>query len=134
MSLKFRPITADKQKQALKALRNRRNKKVEKIDNQSSPAGSSMYYYCHLCPELAEVRSEGDFSRVKHYCDECQKLVDAGWSEKEQRFIKYKIVRCTNCKGKGSISERRLSFGRSYTKTRGCSICDGEGKLKIKDE
>jgi NAD-dependent SIR2 family protein deacetylase len=63
---------------ALKALYERRKKsKLEiKIDNSSLPAGSPMYFYCHMCGQLAEVLPEDFTSKPKKHCDECQKLLN----------------------------------------------------------
>lgn len=126
-------MTAVEQEKALAALARRKQMKVIQIDNSSPSAGAPMYYYCRLCPFESDVRSEGDFSRVTHYCTECQKLIAAGWSAEKNRFIAFRTEQCYTCGGSGKISQLRRSFGRTYMHERGCSDCRGEGTIKIEE-
>ena len=81
--------TKQEKAKALKALAERkaRGAKTKQIDNSALHAGSPMYYYCRLCRLLAAKLHEEHTEPVPPHCTECQKLVDAGWSEKEQAFI-----------------------------------------------
>jgi hypothetical protein len=49
------------------------------IDNASLPAGSPMYYYCHVCDALVAVKKE-DWYRdpPPKLCSECFELKQAG--------------------------------------------------------
>jgi hypothetical protein len=75
------PLTELGHDKALKALRDRRAHKPERIDNASLYAGSPMYFYCVSCGHLADVLPEGYLSRPKQLCDECAALKEMGWLE-----------------------------------------------------
>lgn len=59
---------------ALKRLAKRLKNPPEKIDNARLYAGSSMYFYCHLCGHLADTLPESYVTPPKKYCDECADL------------------------------------------------------------
>lgn len=125
----FEPMDEKQQGEALDALADRRAKAPKKINNADLPAGSSMFYYCNLCGAQHYRRSESDFSPVPKFCPPCQQMINAGWTESEQKFATHTVTTCTVCGGSGQQSERRRSFGRSYTKTWGCSNCGCSGKI-----
>jgi hypothetical protein len=65
---------------ALAALADRRANAPQRIDNASLPAGSPMYYYCHVCGHLtAELPENWYDTPPPELCDPCQELVDRGW-------------------------------------------------------
>jgi hypothetical protein len=128
----FKPLSKTKQQEALAALAQRLANKPKRINNESLKAGSAMYYYCRMCGAQHHERAESDCSPVPKLCAPCQKLANAGWDEKEKRFITYKVETCSRCDGSGQQSERRSSFGRSYTKTWGCDKCDCTGRIVTK--
>ena len=68
--------------EALAALAKRRFLNQPKvIDNASLPAGSPMYYYCHVCDALVAVRAEDwylDRDVPPKLCSECVELKEAG--------------------------------------------------------
>ena len=120
--------TTEERKLALDLLVERKQKSstIKKIDNILLKAGSPMYYYCHLCGLLAEKLSEDHQCSPKQYCDECQPLIDAGWSDDQQRFIEYISVTCSTCNGSG-----KTSWNDFYTKRpRNCTSCHGRGFFK----
>ena len=80
------PLETQKEKElALRALDERKREalKQERVDNASLPVGSPMYYYCKFCRLLTDVLPESHVGPPQKYCDECQKLKDAGWDGKE---------------------------------------------------
>lgn len=121
-------FTEQEKSHAVQALKKRQeeNKNKKRIDNSSLYAGSPMYYYCRLCfLHIATLPETHDGPSPK-YCDDCQELLDAGWSESEKRFIDYVYETCKSCRGSGKTSYRDY-----YTKRpRNCSECHGEGKIK----
>lgn len=75
-------LATDKGKEfALEALRRRREKNAgkEKVNNALRPAGSSMYFYCRSCDDVADILPETYISPPKKLCKECQALKDKGW-------------------------------------------------------
>jgi hypothetical protein len=69
--------------EALAALAKRRSLNQPKvIDNASLPAGSPMYYYCHVCDALVAVKDESWYrDPPPKLCSECFELKEAGLIE-----------------------------------------------------
>lgn len=104
--------------------RKRTAAQTPKIDNSSLYAGAAMYYYCRICGLLADVLPETHTDRPRAHCDPCQTLVNAGWSEKEQRFTGFRPKKCGPCGGSGIgfFYPYDLTVGRPRT----CPHCKGK--------
>lgn len=99
-------------------------KDIERVNNNDLPAGAPMYYYCRLCGLEVGVLSETYVGSSPKLCyHPCQQLVDANWSEKEQGFVEYEILRCPDRCNNG------LTWGLDYytKRPRTCLGCGGEG-------
>jgi hypothetical protein len=66
---------------AMEALKERRENPPKKIDNSSLYAGSDMYFYCHSCGRLADVKPEDYTTPPRQLCKLCQEMKDNGWLE-----------------------------------------------------
>lgn len=53
--------------------------KVGKIDNQSLPVGSSMFFYCRHCDILVESLPEDYLFPPRKICSQCKGLEKEGW-------------------------------------------------------
>lgn len=109
----------------LLAERKEANSKIPRVHNAELPAGSPMHYYCQLCGVETDVLPEEHPSPPTKFCYPCQKMMDAGWSESEQKFIKYENVVCFGCGGSG------LGVYDYYLKRRRkCYQCNGTRRVK----
>ena len=71
----------------LEALAERQAKGIkDQINNSDLHAGSPMYYYCDMCPDLAHAVPETYFGKIKKYCPACQEMVDKGYSPTLKKF------------------------------------------------
>jgi hypothetical protein len=72
-------ITTKGKEAALKALRERRilNKDIERIRNDSLPAGAPMYFYCVACGGLIIVPES--YVTKSNLCGECETMKKLGW-------------------------------------------------------
>jgi hypothetical protein len=127
----YRPISAKEQESAISALEIRRSDRPKQKDNASLHAGSMMYYYCRMCGHESDVRGEGDFSPVRHYCNSCEKMRTAGWVDDEKRFVECKVMRCDKCED-GEIHESRTWYFKPYIHTRRCETCKGTSKILVR--
>lgn len=99
-------------------------KDIERVNNSDLPAGAPMYYYCRLCGSEVDVLSETHVGPSPKLCNyPCQQLVDANWSEQEQGFVEYEILKCPDRCNNG------LTWGIDYytKRPRTCLDCNGKG-------
>ena len=113
----------------LQALADRRSSKPSRVNNADLPAGANMYYYCQLCEHVADILPEEHEHSPRQYCSACQKLIDAGWSEAEKRFVVYEDVTCPSCGGSG-----KGVYDYYLKRRRKCSRCNGNQKITVKAE
>ncbi len=123
--------TPEQQCLALGALEERKEKakKEKKINNESLIAGSAMYYYCQICSILTDVLPETHTDPPKNYCNDCQAMLGAGFSEEKQKFVNWKMETCPACNGRGHR-------GRNYYTKRLviCRRCHGARHILVEDE
>jgi len=64
---------------ALRQLAERRANRPVPVDNSSLHAGSKMYFYCHSCGALADLKPETYLFPPRDLCSECEGLKTEGW-------------------------------------------------------
>jgi len=66
---------------ALVQLAERRAHRPVPVDNSALQAGSEMYFYCHSCGALADIKPETYLFLPRALCSECEGLKTEGWLE-----------------------------------------------------
>lgn len=121
----------EKLQEMVDALQLRKLSAPKPVDNASLPAGSSMTYYCRQCRHISDVRGELNFGPVQRYCPECQKMLDQGWNNDQQRFIPFEWKTCGKCGGSGTEVIHTTSFFTPVIRRFRCDRCNGEGRYKV---
>jgi hypothetical protein len=83
---KMWPRNTETKKLIALAARKEKAKTTERIDDSKLYAGSSMHYYCRLCGLLAATLPEEHSEPPPKFCDECQEMIDHGYSVEKREF------------------------------------------------
>ena len=72
-------------KKGLTALKQRRQKAPQPVDNAAQPPGSRCYFYCVCCGSLIAELKENFVDPPPKLCADCKILEDKGWLDKDDK-------------------------------------------------